>query len=137
MELLPKPFPATILRALTRLYPKLESLEIRSHPTLVPEVSCLSVSTPCLRRLTLRFVTLRYLSSVLSSATGLVELSLTLVVVYGTQPEVSLIANLQRMSYLRGLELNFDYSSANTAPISSPPPASAVDVGPLSHPYDI
>ncbi|KAH9062290.1 hypothetical protein EDB87DRAFT_1830498 [Lactarius vividus] len=66
-----------------------------SEPIL--RTTFLSGSAPSLRRLTLRGVGPEYLSPLLSSATGLVELALTPGVMYGALPEASLIANLQRI----------------------------------------
>ncbi|KAH9173330.1 hypothetical protein EDB89DRAFT_2068788 [Lactarius sanguifluus] len=105
-------------RALNHPFPELESLEISSpyfhlrrvrglvsgHDTFLP-VRLLSGSAPSLRRLTLQEVVPECLSPLLSSATGLVELALTINIPYGALPEASLIADLQRMSYLRRLEL--------------------------------
>ncbi|KAI9454983.1 hypothetical protein BJY52DRAFT_691034 [Lactarius psammicola] len=133
---------AKVLRTLSHPFPELESLEIcpldpfpfhhddRGHGLILPR-SFLSGSAPCLRRLTLREVLPRPLSPLLSSATGLVELALTLRAAFSALPEASLIANLQRLSCLRRLELNIKYRATRS---SDPPlpPASAGDVVPLS-----
>ena len=69
--------------------------------------------------------------------------SLTLVVAYRRPPEASLVTNLYRMSCLRRLELRLVNVSSSwfpvtTAPISPPaPPASAVDIVPLSNLTDL
>ncbi|KAH9079644.1 hypothetical protein EDB83DRAFT_1296462 [Lactarius deliciosus] len=129
---------AKLLRSLSHPFPKLESLEI--YPTygwcsqgLILPTTFLSGSASCLRRLTLRDVVPRSLSPLLSSATGLVELALTLRVVYGALPEASFIASLQRMSCLRRLELDL-HCRPNDIPseFGPPPPASAGEVVPLS-----
>ncbi len=135
---------AKLLKALSHPFqvPGLESLEIcplnEIGPTYCPDyelilpATFLSGSAPCLRQLTLREVVPRCLSPLLSSATGLVELALTLRVEYSALPEASLIANLQRMSCLRRLELNLQYPHDTRYPESPPPPTSTGDVVPLS-----
>jgi hypothetical protein len=138
------PFPETLLRALAYPFPELDSLEISAFgldtKVLFPP-TFMSGWAPCLRRLTLRDIKLRCIFSLLSSATGLVELALTLTV---GPPEASLITVLQRMSCLRRLELksNVDFNWPLTiTPISPPPPppppASAGDVVPLSKLTDL
>ena len=133
---------AKLLKALSHPFPELESLEIcsnddtypacyRDHRLILP-ATFLSGSAPCLRQLTLREVVPGCLSPLLSSATGLVELALTLRVAYAAFPEASLIANLQRMSCLRRLELNLQYRYATRYSDPPPPPTSAGDVVPLS-----
>ncbi|KAH9035512.1 hypothetical protein EDB85DRAFT_865662 [Lactarius pseudohatsudake] len=105
---------AEFLKALSHPFPKLESLEIGpaycDHETLLP-AGFLSDSAPSLRRLSLRILLLTRFSPLLSSATGLVELTLTLKVAYTVLPEAWFIASLQRMSHLRRFELNLDYYS--------------------------
>jgi hypothetical protein len=118
--------PDQLLSALTRPFPKLESLDIcsvhRPWCQLVLPAMCL----PSLQHLTLRGVEPSSLSPLLSSATGLVELALTLSVEYRALPEYSLIANLQRMSCLRRLELKLSYLYQGiTITPSQPPPARA------------
>ncbi|KAH8994609.1 hypothetical protein EDB92DRAFT_295329 [Lactarius akahatsu] len=127
-----RPCFARLLKALGHPFPKLESLEIRfpySHPESILSTTFLSGSAPSLRRLTLRGVVPECLSPLLSSATGLVELTLTLSINYGALPEASLIANLQRVSCLRRLELKVINERAapnlNTIPDPPPPPACA------------
>ncbi|KAH9066305.1 hypothetical protein EDB87DRAFT_1679050 [Lactarius vividus] len=133
---------AKLLRALSRPFPRLESLEIcppnksysRSHDhdhELILPTTFLSGSAPCLRQLTLREVVPRCLSPLLSSATGLAELTLTLRVAYTALPDASLIANLQRMSHLRRLELSLDYWPNARYPDPPEPPASTGDAVPL------
>ena len=133
------PFPVTLLCALTHPFPELESLEICStqHEVLLPSMILLG-SAPSLRQFTLWDIAPRCISPLLSSATGLVELALTLRVAYRGPPEASLIMNLQRMSCLRRLELklNFSYLFMTITPITPPPPASTGDV-PLSNLTDI
>ncbi|KAH9174398.1 hypothetical protein EDB89DRAFT_2067697 [Lactarius sanguifluus] len=126
-----RPCFARLLKALRYPFPKLERLEIcfpYSHPKPILPTMFLSGSAPSLRRLTLRGVMPICLSPLLSSATGLVELSLTLRIAYGGLPEASLIANLQCMSCLRRLELkaiNGLAPNLNTFPDPPPPPACA------------
>ncbi|KAH9173611.1 hypothetical protein EDB89DRAFT_2228732 [Lactarius sanguifluus] len=123
-----------LLGALTHHFPGLESLEISpshgNYELLLP-IRFLSGSAPSLRQLSLRAVSPRRLSRLLSSTTGLVELTLTLRVVSAALPKASFIANLQRMSHLRRLELNLDYcNTRNHYPAELP--ASAGDVVRLS-----
>ena len=124
-----------ILRALSRPFPELESLEIRStydqyfELTLPP--TFLSGSASCLRRLTLHDVVPKSLSSPLSTATGLVELSLLLRVSYGALPETSFISNLQRMPCLRRLELRLKDSHHTIISDSPQPPTVSGDIVPL------
>jgi hypothetical protein len=80
-------------------------------PHLVLPAALLSGSTLSLRRLTLQEVEPESLSPLLSSATDLEELALTFRVPYLILPEASFIANLQRLSYLRRLELKVYYRS--------------------------
>jgi hypothetical protein len=108
-----KPFTdmAQILRALSHPPgPELESLEIApGHRHDVLPVSFFVGSASSLRRLKLQDVEPECLSPLLSTVTGLVELSLTLRVPFNTLPEESLISDLQRMSCLRRLELRLMY----------------------------
>jgi hypothetical protein len=124
---------AKILRALSHPFPKLESLEIcrcvHHNYKILP--TTLLGSAPCLRRLTLREVIPRCLSPLLSTATGLVELTLTLTIADSALPEASFIANLQRMSCLCRLELKMRYHRA-TISNGRRPPAGAGDIVPLS-----
>jgi len=123
---------AKLLRALSHHFPELESLEI--FPTyehgreLVLPATFLSGSTPSLRQLTLREVLSSCLSPLLSSATGLVELALTLRIPRNALPETSFIANLQRMSRLRRLELELKFLPRTTINDESPPAASTGDI---------
>ncbi|KAH9173329.1 hypothetical protein EDB89DRAFT_1959217 [Lactarius sanguifluus] len=120
---------AKFLRALSHPFPELESLEILNYgPELILPATFLSGSAPSLRRLTLHEVLSSCLSSLLSSATGLVELALTLT---ESVPGASLFTNLQRMSCLRRLELILDcgFSCSDSDP---PPPPSTGDVVPPS-----
>jgi hypothetical protein len=102
---------AQILRALSHPPgPELESLEIvPGHRHDVLPVSFLLGSASSLRRLKLQDVEPECLSPLLSTVSGLVELSLTLRVPFNTLPEESLISDLQRMSCLRRLELRLMY----------------------------
>ncbi|KAH9002457.1 hypothetical protein EDB86DRAFT_3100827 [Lactarius hatsudake] len=126
-----------LLRALSHPFPELESLEI--FPTderkgeLVLPATFLSGSAPCLRRLMLREVLWSCLSPLLSSATGLVELALTVKVAYMALPEASFIANLQHMPRLRRLELELkSLPQPRTAINDDPrPPTGAGDIVPL------
>ncbi|KAH9042863.1 hypothetical protein EDB84DRAFT_1472780 [Lactarius hengduanensis] len=128
---------AKLLKALSRPFPELESLDI--FPTderkgeLVLPATFLSGSAPCLRRLVLREVLWSSLSPLLSSATGLVELALTVKVACSALPEASFIANLQHMSRLRRLELELkSLPRARTAINDDPrPPTGAGDIVPL------
>ncbi|KAH9030125.1 hypothetical protein EDB85DRAFT_1454579 [Lactarius pseudohatsudake] len=121
--------------ALSYPFPELESLEIcppnsRGRALVLP-ATLLWGSAQCLQRLTLREVAPGCLSPLLSSATSLVELALTLRVAHIARPEASLLTNLQRMSCLRRLELNVvEWPHIN--PACAYPPASAGDVVPLS-----
>jgi hypothetical protein len=125
-----------LCRALSHPFPELESLEIfpsfpRDHEMLILPANFLSGSLPCLRRLTLRKVAPRCLSPLLSSATGLVELTLSLHTEWGWPPEASLLSNLPRMSRLRHLELNLLYQLSTL--ISDPPLFTGTgDIVPLS-----
>ena len=144
---LERPFPETVHLALSRHFPILESLTIYSMSTL-DEVSLpptfLSGSAPCLRQLTLQDISLGCLSSLLSSATGLTDVSLTLRIarrgprdasLRGPRdaslcgpPDASLLTNLQRMSCLRRLKLGFIHGFSSFAieiPICSPLPLPA------------
>jgi hypothetical protein len=96
---------AKLLGALSHPFPELENLEICPYDHDGELALPATFSAPRLRRLTLKEVVPRSLSPLLSSATGLVELSLTMDI----SPPVSLLANLQRMSCLRRLELNLSY----------------------------
>ncbi|KAH8995382.1 hypothetical protein EDB92DRAFT_199655 [Lactarius akahatsu] len=132
---------AKFLGALSCPFPGLESLEIcppnktysrcHDHELILP-ATFLSGSAPCLRQLTLREVVPECLSPLLSSATGLSELTLTLRVAYTALPGASLIANLQRLSNLRRLELSLDYWPNTRYPEPPEPPASAGDAVLLS-----
>ncbi|KAI9467335.1 hypothetical protein BJY52DRAFT_63336 [Lactarius psammicola] len=133
---------ARLFKALSHPFPELESLEICCRPyipydELILPATFLSGSASSLRRLTLRDVVPECLPPLLSSATGLVELALTLRVRYSMVPEASLIANLQRMSCLRRLELKLSHGGFNTTPDSPAPPACAGDVVPLSKLTDL
>ena len=136
--------PDRLLSALSRPFPNLENLDIGSttsthHHWRIPVLP--SMSLPSLRRLTLRGVTPSYISPLLSSAKGrLVELTLTLIVEHRALPEHSFIANLQRLSCLRRLELKLSYVQgvAIIPPSPSPPPpASAGDAVTLSKLTDL
>ena len=98
-----------ILKALNRPFPDLESLEILSdyegHNFVMLPATFLLGSAPCLRQLKLQDVDSRSLCPLLSTMTGLAELSLSIRIPLDTLPEESFIANLQRMSCLRRLEL--------------------------------
>ncbi|KAH9071149.1 hypothetical protein EDB83DRAFT_2517738 [Lactarius deliciosus] len=123
-----------LLGALSHPFPGLESLEISpthgNYELLLP-AGFLSGSAPSLRQLSLRAGAPRRLSPLLSSATGLVELTLTLRVVLTALPGASFIANLQRMSHLRRLELNLDYYKTRN-PYPTELPGRAGDVVRLS-----
>ncbi|KAH9021134.1 hypothetical protein EDB85DRAFT_2293577 [Lactarius pseudohatsudake] len=123
---------AKFLRALNHPFPELESLEILPpyfiYSELILPATFLSGSAPSLRRLTLCGVLPSCLSSLLSSATGLVELALTLTTL---APGTSLFTNLQHMSCLRRLELNLDCGFSCSDP-DPPPPPSTGDVIPPS-----
>ncbi|KAH8989200.1 hypothetical protein EDB86DRAFT_1933234 [Lactarius hatsudake] len=123
-----------LLKALNHPFPGLGSLEISpsdgNYELLLP-AGFLSGSAPSLRQLSLRVVAPRRLSPLLSSATGLVELTLTLRVVSVALPEAWFVADLQRMSHLRRLELNLDYYDTRN-PYPTALPASAGDVVRLS-----
>ena len=108
------PYMDKVCKALSHPFPELESLEIlpsspHEHEVLILPANFLSGSVPCLRRLTLRKVAPGCLSPLLSSATGLVELNLSLYTEWGSPPEASFLSNLRRMSCLRRLELSLLY----------------------------
>lgn len=124
-----------LLRALSHPFPELESLIIgsscdRDYELILP-AAFLSGSAPCLRRLTLRDVVPICLPPLLSFATDLVELFLTLRVSRNALPEASLIASLQRLSCLRRLELRVMYSHASTHDLLPWPPTEPRDIVPL------
>jgi hypothetical protein len=130
--------------ALGHPFPELESLKIEycgSYPIFGRPVDAwtefpatlLSGSAPSLRRLTLQDVKLERLIPLLSSATGLEELALTVWTTDGTHPEALLIANLQRMSCLRRLKLKLEsYDWVIAASPNPSPPKSVEDVVSLS-----
>ena len=119
-----------LLRSLNRPFPELESVDISppGHGQLILPANFLSDSLPRLRRLTLRGVVPSCLSPLLSLTTGLVELNLTLNIMFDLVPlsEYSLLPILQRLSCLRRLYL--DYDSFRTNP---PAPAGEEVVVPL------
>ena len=125
------PCSSRLFRELCHPFPQLESFKF-SFPFPLHEVfekivppTFLSPA-PCLRRLTLEEVAPINLSSLLSPATGVVELTLTLGVFrYGALPEASLFANLRRLSCLRRLELmlNNIYHDIIIIPYHLPSPA--------------
>ncbi|KAI9454980.1 hypothetical protein BJY52DRAFT_1389413 [Lactarius psammicola] len=133
-----------LLRALSHPFPGLKSLEIcpldeigpsyesDHEPELILPATFLSSSALCLRQLTLRDVVPGCLSPLLSSATGLVELALTLRIAYSAPPESSFIENLQRLSCLRRLELVLEHGFDDRDQDPPLPPASAGDIVPLS-----
>ncbi|KAH9062289.1 hypothetical protein EDB87DRAFT_1830497 [Lactarius vividus] len=126
---------ATVVVALSHPFPELESLDI--FPTddrngeLVLPATFLSDSAPCLRRLMLRDVLWSCLSPLLSSATGLVELTLTVKIAYSALPDASFIANLQHMSRLRRLELELKFLLRSTTNDDPRPPTGVGDIVPL------
>ena len=132
---LQEPCSTRVLQALSHPFPELESLKLEfstiyafNPRRLVIPATLLSGSAPCLRQLTLRIVELEALLPLLSSATGLEELALT-ISVHSTIPEASFVANLQRMSCLRRLELKLPHSHrVTTLSPNPPPPATAGDV---------
>jgi hypothetical protein len=114
-----------LLRALSHPFPELESLLIGSSLDhdyeLILPAAFLSGSAPRLRRLTLRDVAPIFLPPLLSFTTDLIELSLTLRISRNALPEASLIANLQRLSCLRRLELRLMYTHATISDLPWPP----------------
>jgi hypothetical protein len=104
-----------LFQALNQPFPELKSLEIGHGPnyylSLILYPNFLSTLALSLRRLTLQGIEVGMLPQLLSSATGLVELALTLKVgrwTYDwTRLENSLFGNLQRMSCLRCLKLKW------------------------------
>ena len=122
---------AKFIRALSLPFPKLESLNICldfAKPIL--PATFLSNPVPFLQRLTLHgVVPSSILSPILSSATGLVELSLR--PGYTSHLEPSLLRNLQHLSHLHHLEL--DLSSQSRVYNFIPPlPSVTGDVVPWS-----
>jgi hypothetical protein len=137
--------PTEVFEAMNRHLPELESLEIGSgdifgfgHIVILPDTFLLG-SASSLRRLKLQDAELRNLSSQLSTLTSLVDLSLTIEVPLRTVREESfiqsLVANLQRMSCLRRLELRLTYplwyhiDFVDDSPPRLPPPTG--DIVPL------
>ena len=122
---------AKFLRALSLPFPELESLNIYlDYSTrLTLPATFLSSSAPSLRRLTLHGIIPSFLSPILSSATGLVELSLR--PGYMSPLEPLLLTNPHRLPHLRRLELDL---SCQPRAYSFVPPLPAVkgDVAPLS-----
>ena len=135
-NLKPRDVTFLLLGPLSNPFPELESLEIcpnydfNYRGNLIFPATLLSGSASRMRRLTLRGGVLRCLSPLLLSATGLVELTLTLEVENSALPEASFIANLQRMSHLRRLELD-----VKGIPIRDGwrPPAATGEIVPLSN----
>lgn len=125
------PCPTSLHKALRRSFPELESLHIcptydsDHHDALVLPATLLSGSAPRLRRLTLQKVTPASLSPLLSFATGLVELAITVSGDNTSPPIPSLVRNLQRMSRLRRLELNLLYRPEALSLTFDHPPLSA------------
>ncbi|KAF8269855.1 hypothetical protein EI94DRAFT_899548 [Lactarius quietus] len=127
---IPHVYIAKFLKALSHPFPVLESLDISKGPygdELNLPATFLSGSAPCLRRLVLHGVGSRCLSPLLSSATGLVELSLTFNTEIGSPPAPLLLADLQRLSRLRCLDLKL---VTGLGVFHSDPPT--LDVVPLS-----
>ena len=124
---------AEIYKALNRPFPDLETLEICSNyglsSVIIPATFLLG-SAPCLRRLKLEHVDPRCLSPLLSTVSGLVELSLLIGIPPDTLPEESFIANLQRMSCLRRLALELRYHHTIIG-YSPQPPSRTGDIVPL------
>ena len=125
--------PTEVFEALSHPFPELESLEIcfscTTYLTTLPTTFLGSAS--CLRRLKLRFFKQKSLLPLLSTATGLVELDLTLKVPQNTFPEESLITNLQRMSCLRRLVLGLMALPRTRFSDIPRPPAHTGDIVPL------
>ena len=120
-----------MFKMLSRPFPELESLEIRSHHNydLVTLPNPFILGSPSrLRRLKLRNVEPRCLTPLLSTVTGLVELALTLRVFIDKSPEKSLIAVLHRMPCLRRLELRLRHLRISDIPR---PPARTENIVPL------
>ena len=112
------PYMDKVCKALSHPFPELESLEIVPYlphegEVLILPANFLSGSVPRLRRLTLRKIAPGCLSPLLSSATGLEELNLSLHTEWGSPPEDSLLSNLRCMSRLRRLELTLLYQPSN------------------------
>ena len=121
-----------LFRALSRPFPELESVDVSpplDHELILP-ANFLSDSLPRLRRLTLRRVVPGSLSPLLSFTTGLVELKLSLrantTSNLNTLPEYSLLPDLQRMSCLRRLELDYVPKSFRISPPMAPAGAEVV-----------
>ena len=98
-----------VFKAMKRPFPSLERLEIyRSslddRKLQIPP-TFLRGSAPRLRRLKLFPVSFKSISQLLSSATVLVELSLSIDTIFGSSPTESLLAHLQAMPCLRWLAL--------------------------------
>ena len=127
--------PASLLKALSHPFPELESLRIcpsyssdREQRELVLPATLLSGSAPRLRRLTLRGVEPTCISPLLSVATGLVELDLTLNSGDNSRPVPSILPNLQRMPCLRRLELHLEHHPNIFHFLPDPPPSAQAGV---------
>ncbi|KAN0137177.1 hypothetical protein V8E53_005174 [Lactarius tabidus] len=110
---------AKFLSVLSLPFPDLESLDICpefSNKELILPATFLSGPAPCLRRLTLQGVVPSSSFPLFSSATGLVELSLT---PQTGRMSLLFLTYLQHLSHLRRLELNLSYQSC--APCFFPP----------------
>ena len=135
ISLLGKPWKdmTKVFKALNRPFPDLESLEICSDYeydfAMLPATFLLG-SAPCLRRLKLQDVDPRCLSPLLSTVSGLVELSLSIGIPLDTLPEESFVANLQRMSCLCHLELVLHHRPTIIG-YSPRPPSPTGDIVPL------
>ena len=136
LRTIPSTDTAKILMAFSHPFPELEGLEIyfsNDFNFVMVPTTFLWGSALCLRRLKLRHVEPMYLSALLSTATGLVELELTLGVPRNALPGESFVTDLQRLSYLRRLELRLAYLPGHHAISSNSPrpPSHTGDIVPL------
>ena len=124
-----------LFRSLSRPFPELESVDISppNHGQLILPTNFLSGSLPRLRRLTLWGVVPGCLSRLLPFTTGLVELTLAFNTVSSLNPlhEYSLLPDLQRMSCLRRLDLDYESNTFFNTPAEPLAPAIAEVVVPL------
>jgi F-box-like len=108
-----------IFKALDSYFPALESLEICDKRIYDSEVNLplpptfLKTSTKSLRRLELRYVILASLPPLLSAATALVDLTLSVDKIICLQSDVSLLVLLQYLPRLRHLDLSITHFSVS------------------------
>ena len=108
---------AKFFRVMKGFLPKLESLELKheyDHALVLPP-TFLRGSAPNLRILQLVSVLLGSFSRLLSSVTGLIDLSLNLKTDFDLSTTTSLLTYLQGMPSLRRLQLHFQFRSTTSS----------------------